>query len=230
MYELIGFATQLVKHKLDMVQQLKAPKCEDPLPLNQSERLNRTLISWFEEFGKDYPWRTTNDPYEILVSEVMLQQTQVKTVIPFYNRWIEQFPDFESVARAHLDSLLMIWEGLGYYNRCKNFHKAVKIIVKKYNSCLPANIEDFMALPGVGIYTAAAVYSIVFLHPIPVVDGNVNRVMSRLLRLLRFTPYNKKRVLSTLIRWLDRSRPGDNFRHLGCYLTPPGRGAMTSGR
>ena len=72
------------------------------------------------------PWRNTKDPYNIWLSETMLQQTQVKTVIPFYNRWIEQFPDFESVARAHLDSLLMIWEGLGYYNRCKNFHKAVK--------------------------------------------------------------------------------------------------------
>ncbi len=174
-----------------------------------TNNISKPLLRWYQKSKRPMPWRNTKEPYKIWLSETMLQQTQVKTVIPFYNSWIEKYPDFESVAGARLDSLLKSWEGLGYYNRCHNFHKAVKIIVNKYNSSLPINIKDFMVLPGVGSYTAAAVYSIVFLHPIPVVDGNVNRVMSRLLRLLRFTPYNKKRVLSTLIKWLDRSRPGD---------------------
>ena len=125
------------------------------------------LLHWYKKSKRSMPWRKTKDPYKIWLSEIMLQQTQVKTVIPYYNTWIENFPHFKSVAKAHSDSLLLIWEGLGYYNRCHNFHKAVKIIVKKHNSCLPANIEDFMALPGVGIYTAAAVYSIVFSYLIP---------------------------------------------------------------
>lgn len=174
-----------------------------------TNNISDPLLHWYKKSKRSMPWRKTKDPYNIWLSEIMLQQTQVKTVIPFYNTWIEKFPNFESVAKAQSDSLLLIWEGLGYYNRCHNFHKAVKIIVKKYNSCLPANIEDFLVLPGVGIYTASAVYSIVFSYPIPVVDGNVNRVMSRLLRLKRFTPFNKKRILSTLNKCIDKNHPGN---------------------
>ena len=171
--------------------------------------ISKPLLCWYRKSKRPMPWRQTKEPYKIWLSETMLQQTQVQTVIPFYNRWVEKYPDFDSVARADSDSLLKSWEGLGYYNRCHNFHKAVKIIVHKYSSSLPDEIEDFKALPGVGNYTAAAVYSIVYSHSIPVVDGNVNRVMSRLLRLRRFTPYNKKRILSTLNKWIDKTRPGD---------------------
>ena len=142
-----------------------------------TNNISKPLLRWYKKSKRSLPWRNTKAPYNIWLSETMLQQTQVKTVIPFYNRWIEQFPDFNSVATAHLDSLLKFWEGLGYYNRCKNFRKAVKIILNDYKSSLPDNIEDFKALPGVGEYTAAAVYSIVLSHPIPVIDVNVNRVM-----------------------------------------------------
>ena len=174
-----------------------------------TNNISKSLLHWYKKSKRSLPWRKTKAPYNIWLSETMLQQTQVKTVIPFYSRWIEQFPDFNSVATAHLDSLLKFWEGLGYYNRCKNFHKAVKIIVNNYNSSLPDNIEDFKALPGVGEYTAAAVYSIVLSHPIPVIDVNVNRVMSRLLQIKLHTPHNKKRVLSTLTNCIDKTRPGD---------------------
>ena len=174
-----------------------------------TNNISKLLLHWYNNSKRSMPWRNTKNPYNIWLSETMLQQTQVKTVIPFYNKWIKQFPDFESVARTHLDSLLMIWEGLGYYNCCKYFHKAVKIIVKKYNSSLPVNIEDFKALPGVGIYTAAAVYSIAFSHSIPVLDGNVKRVMSRFLRICQLTSHNKNRILSKLNTWIDRNYPGD---------------------
>ncbi len=174
-----------------------------------TNNISKPLLRWYKKSKRSLPWRNTKAPYNIWLSETMLQQTQVKTVIPFYSRWIEQFPDFNSVATAHLDSLLKFWEGLGYYNRCKNFRKAVKIILNDYKSSLPDNIEDFKALPGVGEYTAAAVYSIVLSHPIPVIDVNVNRVMSRLLQIKLHTPHNKKRVLSTLTNCIDKTRPGD---------------------
>ena len=166
------------------------------------------LIEWYRKNKRYMPWRETKDPYKIWLSEVMLQQTQVKTVIPYYKKWIENFPSFESVARAELDSLLKLWEGLGYYNRCKNFHKAVNIIVKNYYSTLPKKIEEFKSLPGVGEYTAAAVYSISFSENYPVLDGNVKRVMCRMLGVRHFTSFNKKKILSKLSKWIDQNDPG----------------------
>ena len=165
-----------------MVQQLKAPKCEDPLPLNQSERLNRTLISWFEEFGKDYPWRTTNDPYEILVSEVMLQQTQVSTVLDrgYYRRWLERFPDFEALSNAAEEEVLKVWEGLGYYSRARNLHKLAITVMKDFGGVFPSNLSQIEALPGIGKYTAGAVASFAFNAAVPAVDANIARVIARL--------------------------------------------------
>ncbi|MDP6685136.1 MAG: A/G-specific adenine glycosylase [Candidatus Marinimicrobia bacterium] len=174
-----------------------------------TNNISEQLLRWFQKSKRPMPWRKTHDPYKIWLSETMLQQTQVKTVIPFYNKWVKKYPNFESVASADLDALLKMWEGLGYYNRCRNFHKAVKLIVHDFGSSLPIDVQEFKALPGVGDYTAAAVYSIVLSHPIPTIDGNVNRVMSRLLRIRHLTSCNKKRILSKLKIWIDKAQPGD---------------------
>ncbi|MDC0200862.1 A/G-specific adenine glycosylase [Verrucomicrobia bacterium] len=165
-----------------MEQQLKALKCEDSLPLNQSERLNSALVNWFEEFGKDYPWRSTNDPYEILVSEMMLQQTQVSTVLErgYYRNWLEQFPDFKALSLATEVEVLRAWEGLGYYSRARNLHKVAIAVMKDFGGVFPSDLSLIEALPGIGQYTAGAVASFAFNAAVPAVDANIARVLARL--------------------------------------------------
>ena len=124
----------------------------------------------------------------------MLQQTQVKTVLPFYDKWTKKFPTLESVSLSNLDTLLKFWEGLGYYKRCINFYNASKIIVNDFSGKIPCVKERFLSLPGVGEYTASAVMSIAFNQPYPVLDGNVKRVISRVLGIKRLTSYNIKRI------------------------------------
>lgn len=140
----------------------------------------KQLSLWYNVNKRDLPFRHTRDPYKIWISEVMLQQTQVKTVIPYYNKWINKFPTLQSVANAKLDSLLKIWEGLGYYRRCINFHKAVKIVLRNYDGKVPSDYDTIIKLPGIGVYTAGAVLSIAFDEKVPAVDANVSRVISRL--------------------------------------------------
>lgn len=143
------------------------------------------LLAWFDENRRDLPWRTRSgespDPYRVWLSEVMLQQTRVETVRPYFERWIEQFPDLESLAAADQDTVLKAWEGLGYYSRARNLHRAVREVVARYGSVIPNEPDAFRALPGVGRYTAGAVMSIAFDRQEPVVDGNVRRVFARLL-------------------------------------------------
>ena len=143
-------------------------------------KISRSILTWFDISKRDLPFRKNKDPYNIWVSEIMLQQTKVKTVIPYYNNWIKKFPDIESVAKASESDLLKAWEGLGYYARCRNFHEAAKIVCKKYNSIIPSSWDAFRGLPGVGEYTAGAVLSIAFNKPFIAIDGNVNRVMARI--------------------------------------------------
>ncbi len=140
-------------------------------------------MKWFREYSREMPWRGSEDPYRIWVSEMMLQQTQVGTVRKYYSRWIERFPDIFSLADASLEEVLKIWEGLGYYTRARNFHKGAKYIaenISSYGKNFPDNYEDWLKVPGVGPYTAAAVSSIAFGYPAGVLDANVLRVMSRL--------------------------------------------------
>jgi A/G-specific adenine glycosylase len=139
------------------------------------------LLNWYSTEKRDLPWRWTKDPYKILVSEVMLQQTQVETVIPYYNRWMDQFDSVDKLASASLDKILNLWEGMGYYSRAKNLHRAAQEIVKKYQSRFPESFRDLIKLPGIGKYTAGAVASIAFNQAVPAVDANVKRVISRLL-------------------------------------------------
>lgn len=147
------------------------------------QQFQQHLLTWFDEEFRDLPWRQTSDPYAIWVSEIMLQQTQVKTVVPYYQRFMAAFPTLQDLANAPLDDVLKVWEGLGYYARARNLHKAANVIVQTHDGVFPDKIEHVKALPGIGPYTAAAIMSIAFGADLPVIDGNVNRVLSRLFRV-----------------------------------------------
>ncbi len=137
------------------------------------------LLSWYQKEHRALPWRQSRDPYRIWISEVMLQQTKVETVIPYYERFMSKFPALDDLASAPEDEVLKAWEGLGYYSRARHLHAAVKEVSAKYEGRVPEAYEDFRALPGVGDYTAGAVLSIGYDMPVPAVDGNVLRVYAR---------------------------------------------------
>jgi A/G-specific adenine glycosylase len=145
--------------------------------------LAAALLDWFAVHQRDLPWRRGKDPYRIWVSEVMLQQTRVETVIPYYERWFDQFPTLESLAEAPEEQVLKAWEGLGYYSRARNLHTAAKDVVARYGGVVPDNPVAVEALQGVGPYTVGAILSIAYNRAIPAVDGNVMRVFSRLFRI-----------------------------------------------
>jgi A/G-specific adenine glycosylase len=141
------------------------------------------LVAWFERHGRQLPWRETNDPYAILVSELMLQQTQVATVLSYYARWMERFPTLRDLAKADESQVLHAWQGLGYYNRARNLHKCAKIIVAELNEKFPSAVDELLKLPGIGRYTAGALASFAFNLQAPIVDANIERVLSRILSL-----------------------------------------------
>jgi len=145
-----------------------------------NQDIQRKLLAWYDKTKRDLPWRNTKDPYSIWVSEVMLQQTQVKTVIPYYERWIKTLPTIDKLANAPEKKILKLWEGLGYYSRAKNLKKSAKIICKEMNGKLPNTVKNLRNLPGIGRYTAGAISSIAFGLKAPILDGNVKRVLSRL--------------------------------------------------
>ena len=137
------------------------------------------LLHWFSTHARDLPWRRTRDPYAVWVSEIMLQQTRVKTVIPYWERWMRELPSIQSVSRAKPSKLHKLWEGLGYYTRVRNLQKAAQQIVARHDGRFPENFDDLLALPGIGRYTAGAIASIAFDQPHPILDGNVIRVLTR---------------------------------------------------
>ncbi|MCH1627524.1 A/G-specific adenine glycosylase [Fredinandcohnia quinoae] len=141
------------------------------------------LISWFEQEQRDLPWRMDKDPYKVWVSEIMLQQTRVDTVIPYFNNFIDQFPTIETLAEAEEEKVLKAWEGLGYYSRVRNLHAAVKEVAEKYGGQVPNTAKEISKLKGVGPYTTGAILSIAYGVPEPAVDGNVMRVLSRILSI-----------------------------------------------
>lgn len=138
------------------------------------------LIAWFAQHKRNMPWRGQADPYAVWISEIMLQQTRVDTVIPYFLRWMEHFPDAASLCTATEEEVLKQWEGLGYYSRARNLHKTAKIIVHEYGGEFPSNVEILQTLPGIGRYTAGAVASIALGQDEPVLDGNVRRVLARI--------------------------------------------------
>ena len=140
----------------------------------------RALIRWYRKSGRDLPWRRTRDPYAILVSEFMLQQTQVATVIPYYNEWLRRFPDFVSLARASENDVLRAWQGLGYYVRARNLHATAMTVADRHRGRFPRSVEQMQQLPGIGKYTAHAVASFAFNQSLPIVEANTARVWTRL--------------------------------------------------
>jgi A/G-specific adenine glycosylase len=137
------------------------------------------LQAWFAANARDLPWRRTHDPYAVWVSEIMLQQTQVKTVIPYWERWMKALPTIANAAQAPSDQIHKLWEGLGYYTRVRNLQKAAQVIVSEHAGKFPEEFEAVLALPGIGRYTAGAICSIAFNQPTPILDGNVIRVLTR---------------------------------------------------
>ncbi len=168
------------------------------------------LLKWFKKYQRKMPWRGIQDPYLIWVSEVMLQQTQVKKVVAYYERFIERFPNVQQLAAAPLQDVLKVWEGLGYYARARNLHKAAKIVVETFKGEIPSDYATFRKLPGVGDYSAAAVQSIAFNTPYAAVDGNIKRVLARL--FLMDAPVNEassaKHFQQKADNLLDQKEPG----------------------
>ena len=169
-------------------------------------RLRARLLAWFDEHARDLPWRREPTPYETLVSEVMLQQTRVETVIPYYERWLARFPDVSALADAPEDDVLRAWEGLGYYSRARNLHGAARVVRERFAGALPHEYSALRELPGVGDYTAGAVASIAFGRVEPAVDGNVKRVLARLYDLEEPRPAGLRELAASLV---DPRRPGD---------------------
>ena len=141
------------------------------------------LLRWFEENGRDLPWRHTRDPYLIWVSEIMLQQTRVETVIPYYERWVERFPTLSKLANADLEEVLRLWEGLGYYRRAHNLHRTAKLVLHEHNGRFPSQAIELKKLPGLGSYTAAALAALAFDQAEIALDGNLRRVIARVIDL-----------------------------------------------
>jgi A/G-specific adenine glycosylase len=146
----------------------------------KARAFHRSLLQWFRRHGRDLPWRHARDPYAILVSELMLQQTQVSTAIAYYSKWLRRFPDLVSLARASENDVLRAWQGLGYYGRARNLQAAARTVVDRYRGRLPRSIEQMQQLPGIGKYTAHAVASFAFDQPVPIVETNTARVLTRL--------------------------------------------------
>lgn len=159
---------------------------------------SRALLHWYSDHARDLPWRGTQDPYAIWVAEIMLQQTRVETVIPYYTRWMARFPTVEDVATSSMDEILRLWEGLGYYRRAHHLHKAAVKIVEQFNGQIPSSQKVLKSLPGIGEYTAAAIAALAFNHDAVALDGNLRRVISRLLDLEidPRRPEGERRVLS----------------------------------
>ncbi len=205
-----------------------APSPEDRLQLatEARPRLREGLLRWFDRTRRDLPWRRTSDPYAIWISEVMLQQTQVDRVIPYFERFLARFPTVGALADASVEDVLGVWRGLGYYTRARNLHAAARVLVERHAGRLPDDVDGLRALPGFGRYTAGAVASIAFGREAPLVDGNVARVLSRLFEI-EGAPGDKAReaLLWALATELVKGeRPGDfnqSLMELGATVCTP---------
>lgn len=189
-----------------------------------SRTISAKLIDWYERAHRDLPWRRTRDPYCIWVSEIMLQQTRVEAVIPYYERFLQRFPSVAALASAPEHDLLTCWSGLGYYSRVRNMQKAARLIVDR--GAFPSTYEDIRELPGIGDYTAAAIASIAFHLPHAVLDGNAIRVLARLTndRGDVKSSTTRRRLQDAANGWLDRERAGDfnqSMMELGATICTP---------
>lgn len=188
--------------------------------------MQNELVKWYEENKRDFPWRKDNDPYHIWISEIMLQQTTTEAVIPYYNRFIETYKNISELSKASLDDVYKLWEGLGYYRRAKHILETAKIIDEKYNGIFPDNYDDILSLKGIGEYTAGAISSISFSNPIPAVDGNVLRIISRyeMIKDNIALPTTQKTIYKKVLKYLDNINPSSfnqGLMDLGATICRP---------
>lgn len=181
--------------------------------MEKEERLSaagRPLLSWYHQNRRILPWRENPEPYRVWISEIMLQQTRVEAVKPYFDRFMEALPGVEELGKVSEDRLLKLWEGLGYYSRARNLKKAAELLIEKYGGKLPSSYEELKALPGIGSYTAGAIASIAFQIPVPAVDGNVLRVISRLTGSMEdITKQSVKKDMEELIKGvMPKEDPG----------------------
>jgi len=211
-----------------VVNQASTPK--KPFSPEQAKALRKKLLAWYRRHRRDLPWREMNGrsvhPYHVLLSEAMLQQTQVTTVVPYFHRFIEAFPAVNDLAEADEQRVLTLWQGLGYYRRARNLHAAAKMIVRDFAGEVPKSVEDLLKLPGVGQYTAGAIASIAHGTRAAVVDGNVERVFARLMLIEDpiNAPATKKKVWAIAEDLVPKSSPGDYnqaLMELGAMICTP---------
>lgn len=199
---------------------------EVPVILSPLERIAQPLLAWYDRGRRILPWRESPTPYHVWISEIMLQQTRVEAVKPYYDRFLGTLPDIESLAGVEEEKLLKLWEGLGYYNRARNLKKAAEKIVIEYEGQMPGEYEELVKLPGIGSYTAGAISSIAFQHAVPAVDGNVLRILSRLRVDERdiLDARVKKEIEAELSEVMPAERPGDfnqALMELGAMICVP---------
>jgi A/G-specific adenine glycosylase len=211
----------------DMARTQSKNTAEGAEPVSTGIRQIRApLLRWYDKHKRDLPWRHTSDPYAIWISEAMLQQTRVDTVIPYWERFLQIFPDVESLAQAELDDVYAVWTGLGYYSRARNLKHAAEMVVSDYHGALPDTVETLQTLKGIGRYTAGAVASIAFGREAPLVDGNVIRVFARLLGIREDSAAKQvvERMWSVADELVRGPRPGDlnqALMELGATLCTP---------
>lgn len=191
------------------------------------DRIAPLLLAWYDQHARTLPWRGIHDPYRTWVSETMLQQTRVETVIGYYARFLQRFPTVADLAAAPEDDVLKMWEGLGYYSRARNLHKGAKQVVAEYGGVIPASVEELRKISGIGPYTAGAIASIAFDQPVPAVDGNVIRVVSRLrgIRENVGIPSVRRALEGEAAALVPADRPGDfnqAVMDLGATICTPG--------
>src|SRR6266498_3452137 len=176
-----------------------------------ASRLSSRLLNWYRLHKRTLPWRGHPDPYAVWVSEIMLQQTRVEAVIPYFEKWMQKFPTIHALAEASERDVLNAWEGLGYYSRARNLHKAVKIIVDRYEGQLPRDLDQLRGLPGIGRYTLGAISSIAFGMNIPALDGNIKRVYARVFDVAEpvDSPKGEKLLWELAERYLPKNDAGD---------------------
>jgi len=194
-------------------------KRSSPSKVHSSSELmmiSQLLLQWYQENARDLPWRSATQPYRTWISEVMLQQTQVDTVLPYFERWMKRFPDLPSLAAASEQDVLAIWEGLGYYSRARNIWKAARIIKTQHGGVIPGSVQELEKLPGIGQYIAGAIASIAFGVDAVALDGNIKRVYARCMDLAEplGTPGAEGQLLTFAEQQLPKGRAGDHNQAL----------------
>jgi len=193
---------------------------------NDARAIGRALLSWYAKHRRELPWRKSRDPYAVWVSEMMLQQTQVSTVVPYFQSWMQRFPSVTALAKAEESDVLHAWQGLGYYSRARNLRRAAQEMLRVHDGRVPEKISDLLALPGIGPYSAGAIASIAYGHAEPLVDGNVIRVLSRLFAL-RGDPNKaplKAEIWARARALIPEQAPGDfnqSLMELGATVCAP---------